>query len=133
MYASTALDRQPRDAVAQTFRWRLSSLDVRSDGSLIAPPRSKRRGFRPEDLRALLSANRGVANFVFVIRSGSEAAETGLSDLTRAVERFHVAGMKLFERRTYKWVQLETEVDTYPRRLSHLPERTSGAESRIGL
>ena len=86
------------------------------DGSLISATEIEGvEGFRPEDFALVPVRTEEWFNFVFVnLDPDAEPLREGLSELTRQVERFPVAGMKLFERRTYKMkCNWKTYVDNY--------------------
>jgi choline monooxygenase len=73
------------------------------DGSLInATEIEGVEGFRPEDFALVPVRTEEWLNFVFVnLDPDADPLRESLSELTRQVDRFPVAGMKLFERRTY--------------------------------
>ena len=86
------------------------------DGSLISATEIEGvEGFRPEDFALVPVRTEEWLNFVFVnLDPDAEALRESLSELTRQVDRFPVAGMKLFERRTYKMkCNWKTYVDNY--------------------
>jgi phenylpropionate dioxygenase-like ring-hydroxylating dioxygenase large terminal subunit len=86
------------------------------DGSLISATEIEGvEGFRPEDFALVPVRTEEWLNFVFVnLDPDAEPLSEGLSELTRQVVRFPVAGMKLFERRTYKMkCNWKTYVDNY--------------------
>jgi choline monooxygenase len=86
------------------------------DGSLISATEIEGvEGFRPEDFALVPVRTEEWLNFVFVnLDPDAEPLRESLSELTRQVERFPVAGMKLFERRTYKMkCNWKTYVDNY--------------------
>src|SRR5260370_12658917 len=86
------------------------------DGSLICATEIEGvEGFRPEDFALVPVRTEEWLNFVFVnLDPDAEPLRETLSELTRQVDRFPVAGMKLFERRTYKMkCNWQTYVDTY--------------------
>ncbi len=86
------------------------------DGSLISATEIEGvEGFRPEDFALVPVRTEEWLNFVFVnLDPDAEPLRESLSELTRQVDRFPVAGMKLFERRTYKMkCNWKTYVDNY--------------------
>ena len=86
------------------------------DGSLISATEIEGvEGFRPEDFALVPVRTEEWLNFVFVnLDPDAEPLRESLSELRRQVERFPVAGMKLFERRTYKMkCNWKTYVDNY--------------------
>jgi choline monooxygenase len=86
------------------------------DGSLISATEVEGvEGFRPEDFALVPVRTEEWLNFVFVnLDPDAEPLRESLSELTRQVERFPVAGMKLFERRTYTMkCNWKTYVDNY--------------------
>ena len=86
------------------------------DGSLISATEIEGvEGFRPEDFALVPVRTEEWFNFVFVnLDPHAEPLREGLSELTRQVVRFPVAGMKLFERRNYKMkCNWKTYVDNY--------------------
>jgi choline monooxygenase len=86
------------------------------DGSLIRATEIEGvEGFRPEDFALVPVRTEEWLNFVFVnLDPDAEPLRESLSELTRQVDRFPVAGMKLFERRTYKMkCNWKTYVDNY--------------------
>src|SRR5712692_8717027 len=86
------------------------------DGSLMSATEIEGvEGFRPEDFALVPVRTEEWLNFVFVnLDPDAEPLRESLSELTRQVDRFPVAGMKLFERRTYKMkCNWKTYVDNY--------------------
>ena len=86
------------------------------DGSLTSATEIEGvEGFRPEDFALVPVRTEEWFNFVFVnLNPDAEPLRESLSELTRQVQRFPVAGMKLFERRTYDMeCNWKTYVDNY--------------------
>jgi choline monooxygenase len=86
------------------------------DGSLISATEIEGvEGFRPEDFALVPVRTEEWLNFVFVnLDPDAEPLRENLSELTRQVDRFPVAGMKLCERRTYTMkCNWKTYVDNY--------------------
>jgi len=86
------------------------------DGSLMSATEIEGvEGFRPEDFALVPVRTEEWLNFVFVnLDPDAEPLRESLSELTRQVDRFPVAAMKLFERRTYKMkCNWKTYVDNY--------------------
>jgi choline monooxygenase len=86
------------------------------DGSLIIATEIEGvEGFRPEDFALVPVRTEEWLNFVFVnLDPHAEPLRESLSELTRQVDRFPVAGMKRFERRTYMMnCNWKTYVDNY--------------------
>ena len=86
------------------------------EGSLISATEIEGvEGFRPEDFALVPVRTEEWLNFVFVnLDPDAEPLRESLSELTRQVDRFLVAGMKRFERRTYMMkCNWKTYVDNY--------------------
>jgi choline monooxygenase len=86
------------------------------DGSLISATEVEGvEGFRPEDFALVPVRTEEWLNFVFVnLDPDAEPLRESLSELTRQVDGFLVAGMKRFERRTYMMkCNWKTYVDNY--------------------
>jgi choline monooxygenase len=86
------------------------------DGSLISATEIEGiEGFRPEDFALVPVRTEEWLNFVFVnLDPSAEPLRENLRELTRQVDRFPVAGMKLFERRSYEMrCNWKTYVDNY--------------------
>src|SRR5580692_10931667 len=86
------------------------------DGSLLSATEIEGvEGFRPEDFALVPVQVEEWFNFIFVnLNKDSRPLRESLGELPKQAERFHFAGMKLFERRTYDMkCNWKTYVDNY--------------------
>jgi choline monooxygenase len=86
------------------------------DGSLLSATEIEGvEGFRPEDFALAPVRVEEWFNFIFVnLDKDSRPLRKSLGELPKQAEKFHFAGMKLFERRTYEMkCNWKTYVDNY--------------------